>query len=240
MMIGGVSMSILGKVIEFVASDAIVDALDVPIKALNRASKKLDAKNKGSKKKLFEKQPGTEVLVLNQQRFTWRNKFDVYDEYESVKYSVKGEFSSIKHHLHIYDANSNEIGSVKEKLISLRSPLSLESDPKDFIFEIGGKKIGTMKSKWAFGKQKYEVDFNGWQIEGNVLGWKYKILEGKNEVANISQQLLYFGDTYIIGFSDKRNELIILMLVLALDVANAPKKSEEFKNTLHHKSHYWL
>jgi hypothetical protein len=55
MMIGGVSMSILGKVIEFVASDAIVDALDVPIRALDKASKKLDAKNMESKRKLFEK-----------------------------------------------------------------------------------------------------------------------------------------------------------------------------------------
>ena len=189
---------------------------------------------------MFEKQPGTEVLVLNQQRFTWRDKFNVYDEYENVKYTARGEFSSIKHHLHIYDVQGNEIGSVKEKLISMRSPLSFETDPKDFVFEIGGKKLGRIKSKWSFGKQKYEIGFNDWHIEGSVFGWKYKILDEKNEVANISQKLLYFGDTYVISFTDKRFEFIILMLVLALDIANAPKKSEAFKETLHQKSHYWL
>ncbi len=233
-------MKILGKVVEFIASDAIVNALDIPIKALDKAINKLDAKSKESNKKLFEKQPGTEVLVLNQQHFNWREKFNVYDEYENVKYAVRGEFLSIKHHLHIYDVHGNEIGSVKEKLISMRSPFSSELDPKDFVFEIGGKKIGRMKSKGGFGKTKYEVGFNNWHIEGSVFGWKYKILDGKNEVANISQKLLFFGDTYVISFTEKRYELIILMLVLALDIANAPKKSDEFKETLRHKSHDWL
>ena len=61
-----------------------------------------------------------------------------------------------------------------------------------------------------------------------------------NEYSTLSHwELLrdYRGEKILKVFSDKRNELIILMLVLALDVANAPKKSEEFKNTLHHKSH---
>lgn len=233
-------MSLLGKVVEFVASDAIADALDIPIKALDKASKNLKAKDEESKKKLFEKLPGTGVLVINQHRFTWKDKFDVYDENREIKYTVKGELASIKHHLHIYDAKGKELGTVKEKLISLRSPISLESNPVDFIIEIGGKSIGKVKSRWSLGKQKYEVDFNDWIIEGNVFGWKYKILSGNEEIAHISQKLLYFGDTYVVNFTDPQNELIVLMLVIALDAANAPTKSEELKDTLHHKTNHWL
>jgi len=229
----GEIMSLLGKIVEFVASDAIANALDIPIKALDKASKKIDSK---SKDKLFEKEHGTGILVINQHRFTWKDKFDVYNENREVKYTVKGKLASIKHHLHIYDANGKEIGMVKEKLISLRSPISLESKPVDFIIEINGKKLGKVKSRWSFGKQKYEVDFNGWRIEGDFLGWKYKIFNGNEEIANISQKVLYLGDTYVVTFPNLQNELIVLMLVVALDAANAPKKSEELKRTIRYKT----
>lgn len=142
--------------------------------------------------------------------------------------------------MHIYDAKGMELGTVKEKLISLRSPISFESNPVDCIIEIGGKKIGTVKSRGGFGKLKYEVDFNGWHIEGNAFGWNFKIFNGNEEIAHISQKLLHFGDTYVINFSDPKNEFVVLLLVIALDAANATKKSEEIKSTLHYKSGGWL
>ncbi|HVI39843.1 MAG TPA: LURP-one-related family protein [Anaerovoracaceae bacterium] len=228
-------MSLIGKVVKSVAPYAIADALDIPIKALEKAYQRIEEKSEESTKKLFEKQPGTGILVINQHQFTWKDKLDVYDENREIKYTVKGELASIKHHLHIYDVKGKELGMVKEKLIALRSPISLESNPVDFIIEIGGKKIGIVKSRWAFRKQKYEVDFNGWRIEGNVFGWKYKIFNGNEEIANISQKLLYFGDTYVINFLDPKNEFVVMMLVIALDAANAPKKSEEMRRTSHHK-----
>lgn len=226
-------MGLLGKLVEFVAADTIVDTLDASIKTLNKISEKRDSK---SKDRLFSKEPGTEVLVINQHRFTWKDEFEVYNENREVKYTVKGELTSIKHHLHIYNAYGKEIGMVKEKLISLRSPISFtESTPVDFIIEIEGKKVGKIKSKWSLGKQKYEVDFNGWRIEGNVLGWKYKVFNGSEEIARISQKVFYFGDTYVVTFPNIQNELVVLMLVIALDASNAPKKSEELKRTMRKK-----
>lgn len=95
-------MSILGKVVEFVASDAIVDALEVPKKALQKASEKSNEKHIEKTQLLFEKEPGKNVLLLNQKQFTWVDRFNVYSDYEKVAYTVKGEFTSIKHHLHIF------------------------------------------------------------------------------------------------------------------------------------------
>ena len=201
-------MSLLREIVKSVAPYAIGDLLDIPIKALDKASQRLDEKSEESNKKLFEKQPGTGILVINQHRFAWKDKFDVYDENREVKYTVKGELASIKHHLHIYDAK--------------------------------GMELGTVKSRGGFGKLKYEVDFNGWHIEGNAFGWNFKIFNGNEEIAHISQKLLHFGDTYVINFSDPKNEFVVLLLVIALDAANATKKSEEIKSTLHYKSGGWL
>lgn len=233
-------MSILGKIVEFVAADAIVDALDKPIEMLDKASKKVQAKSEANARKLFECTPGEKALLLNQAKFTWREQFCVFDSFENVKYTVKGEFTSIKRHFHIYDAQGKEVGYVKEKLMTLRPSAILESNPIDFTFDIPGRKAIHMKSMWTIMKEKFRVD-NGWYVEGKVLGWKYKIFDSEeNVVANVSYKVLYWGDTYLITFPEDADDLLILMIVLAIDIAHAPKKTEDLKETIHHKSHYWL
>ena len=157
-----------------------------------------------------------------------------------MKYVVKGEFTSIKRHFHIYDIQGHEVGYVKEKLMTFRPSAILESDPIDFTFELPGQKPIHMKSKWAVIRGKFKVD-NGWYVEGNLSGWKYKIFDSQEKViANVQYKPLYWGDTYLITFPENANDLLILMIVLSIDIAHAPKKKEDFKNTLHYQSHYWL
>ncbi len=233
-------MGILGKIVEFVAADTIIDVLDKPIKILDKASKNMQAQSDAKARKLFECAPGEKVLLLNQAKFTWREQFCVYDGFENVRYAVKGEFTSIKRHFHIYDPQGKEVGYVKEKLLALRPSAVLESNPIDFVFEIPGRKAVHMRSKWSVMKDKFRVD-NGWYVEGKFPGWKYKIFDDEeNVVANVSYKALYWGDTYLITFPEDADELLILMIVLAIDIAHAPKKSEELRDTIHHKSHYWL
>jgi len=236
---GGYEMSILGKFVTFVASDAIVRAIDVPIKALDKVNKKMEEKESEKRQKLFECAPGEKVLLINQETFTWRDKFNIYDSEEKVRFSVKGDFLSVKHRVHIYDENGKEVGCVKEKLLSLRPSALVESHPIDFDLEINGTKVAKMRSKWSFGKKKYLLN-NGWNIEGNIVGWKYKITSQEKSIATISYAPLYWGDTYVVTFPENENELLILMIVLAIDIANAPKKIEDLKDTIHHKTHYWL
>lgn len=232
-------MSILSKAVEFIASDAIVNALDIPINVLDKTSKKIKEKDEKNQQEMFECAPGEKVLLINQKMFTWRDQFNIYDGFQNVKYSVKGEFTSIKHHLHIYDVTGREIAFVKEKLMTLRPSAILESHPTDFELEIDGKKVGKLRSKWSIGRRKYTLN-NGWNIEGNVIGWKYKITFKDKIIATISYKPLYWGNTYFITFPEGENEPLILMIVLAIDIGNAPKRSEELKDTIHHKSHYWL
>jgi uncharacterized protein YxjI len=224
-------MSLIGKAIGFVAADKVSGVLD-------KAIQKLEAKSETEANKLFEKEPGTEILVLQQQMYTWTDKFDVYNENQQVKYTVKGKLTSFKRSLDVYDARNKKIGIVKEKLITFRSPFSFRAKPRDFIVELNGNKLGRVRYRASFGKYKYEVSFNKWRIEGNVLSRQYKILKGEEEIANISKKAFHSSDTYVVAFPDSKNEQIILLLVLALDVSRAPKKSEDFRRTMHHKT--WL
>lgn len=232
-------MGIIGKAVEFLASDALADVLDKPIKALDKATARMKAKDEEKLKKLFECPPGEKALLINQAMYTWRDRFSVYDNHENVKYTVKGEFTSIKRHLHIFDSNGKEIGFVKEKLLTVRPAAIMQTDPIDFDFKINGKKVATLKSRWAFNKKKYSMN-NGWEIEGNIVGWNYKILSDGREIAKITMKPLYWGDTYLITFPEGENELLMLMVVLAMDIDTSATKMEVLKDTIHYKSNGWL
>lgn len=150
-------------------------------------------------------------LLIKQRVFSWTDSYDVYDEEGNKKYFVKAELLSLGHRLHVYDSRDNEIGMIKEKLMTFMPA---------FEIVIGGVRKGMIQKKLTFLKPKYEVEFNGWRVEGDFLAWNYDVYAGGNSVIHITKELLHWGDTYVIDFADSADELMGLMLVVAIDAAN--------------------
>lgn len=150
-------------------------------------------------------------LLIKQRVFSWTDSYDVYDENETPKYVVKAEFLSLGHRLHVYDRKQVEIGLIKEKLFQLL--------PK-FEIERNGRMVGTIEKKFAFFKPKYEVSCKDWRVEGDFLGWEYDVYQGCSVVMHIGKELFHWGDTYVINFTDPEDEIMGLLLVLAIDAAN--------------------
>lgn len=64
----------------------------------------------------------------------------------------------------------------------------------------------------------YNIDFNGWHIEGDWTEWDYTITGPDGEkVAAISKELLHWTDTYVLDIADPEDALYVLMFVLAID-----------------------
>lgn len=154
-------------------------------------------------------------LLIKQRVFSWTDSYDIYDEDGNVKYFVKGEFFSLGHRLHVYDQNENEIGLIKERLMSVLPC---------FEIEVQGRVLGKIQKKFSFLNPKYEVDFNGWRVEGNILGWNYDVYEGCSAVIHITKELLHWGDTYVLDFVRPEDEVMGLFLVAAIDAANCTNK----------------
>lgn len=150
-------------------------------------------------------------LLIKQRVFSWTDTYDIYDENENIKYFVKSEFLTLGHRIHVYDAQRKEIGMIKQKIMTLMP-----------VFEIEMNSItqGYIKKKFTMFRPKYEVDFNGWEVEGNFLGWDYEVYSRSTRVLYISKELLHWGDTYVIDFADPKDELMGLLLVIAIDAAN--------------------
>ena len=121
-------------------------------------------------------------LLFRQRAFSWFDSYDIYDENENTVYVVKGQLSW-GHCLKIYDPEEQqELGTVKEEILTWL--------PKFELYE-GETCIGTLKKELTFFKPKYNIDFNGWHVEGDVFEWDYTITgPDGGTVATVSKEPL--------------------------------------------------
>ena len=123
-------------------------------------------------------------------------------------YTVKGQFGW-GHRLKVFDAFGNEIGLLEERLLTWL--------PK-FDMYLGDQYIGCIRREFSFFRPKFNIDCNGWHIEGDFFEWDYTILNHKGQpVASVYKELFNWSDTYVIDIDDPRDALCALMLVLAID-----------------------
>lgn len=155
-------------------------------------------------------------LLIKQRVFSWTDSYDVYDETGRAKYYVRAQLFSFGHQIHIYDKTTNkELGSVRQKLFTLMPTFEIVS---------GGRTVGTVRKQFTLFSENYDVDYRGWHVEGDFLGWEYQVYEGGREVMAITKEWLNWGDTYRLAFRNAADELAGLMLVIAIDAANCTHK----------------
>lgn len=146
--------------------------------------------------------------LIKQKFFSWFDSFDVTDESGRIIYTVKGRLDW-GHNLHFFDAYGNDIASVREKVLTWL--------PK-FELTIGGQNAGWIRREFSWFHPRYQIDLNGWQVEGNFLEWDYQVTGPLNQpIATISKDLWHWTDHYVIDVPDDRNALPVLMLVVAID-----------------------
>ncbi len=147
-------------------------------------------------------------LLFKQRFFSWFDSYDIYNEASETVYTVKGQLSW-GHLLKIYDAQGYEVGTVKQKVLTWL--------PKFEMYR-GSQYMGCISKEFTLFSHKYDIDYNGWHIEGDWLGWDYSVMDSRgNVVARVSKELWNWTDTYVIDVYDPADALCALMLVLAID-----------------------
>ena len=155
-------------------------------------------------------------LLFKQRFFSWFDSYDIYNEAGETVYTVKGQLSW-GHCLKIYDAQGREIGTVRERILTFL--------PK-FEMYIGDRYIGCISKEFTFFIPKYNIDYNGWEVEGDWLEWDYQILgRSGSPVATVSKELFNWTDTYVIDVVDPKDALCALMLVLAIDAEKCSRRN---------------
>ena len=147
-------------------------------------------------------------MLFKQRFFSWLDSYDIYDEAGETLYEVKGELAW-GHQMRIYDASGNEVGCVKQKVFTWL--------PKFEIYA-GDRYVGCISKEFTFFQPKFNIDFNGWQVDGDWFEWDYTIFDANGScVATVSKEIWNFTDTYSIEVERADDALYALMLVLAID-----------------------
>lgn len=154
-------------------------------------------------------------LLFKQRFFSWFDSYDIYNEYGETVYTVRGQLAW-GHCLKIFDAHDNEIGTVRERVFTLL--------PK-FEMYLGEDCVGCISKEFTLFKPVYNIDCNGWNVEGDFFEWDYNIQNrwGEN-IATVSKELFNWTDTYVIDVKNPDDALCALMLVLAIDAEKCSRK----------------
>ena len=90
--------------------------------------------------------------------------------------------------------------------------------PRFQIF-IQDQLIGEIRKEFTLFKPRFHLDFNGWQVEGDIFEWDYKVSSGSETIMRASKRIWNLTDTYEIEIMKPENALFSLMIVLAIDAA---------------------
>lgn len=154
-------------------------------------------------------------LLIKQRVFSWTDSYDVYDEQGQARYAVSAEFFSLGHRIHVYDKRTGrEVGAIHQKILTFLP---------QFEIVMGGQVRGVIRKEFTFFIPKYHVDFCGWDVDGDIMGWDYRVTHRGREVMSISKELFRWSDTYVLEFQNPADEIPGLLLVLAIDAANCGK-----------------
>lgn len=149
-------------------------------------------------------------LLFKQRFFSWLDSYDIYGEDGQPLFTVEGKLSW-GHKLEIYNARHDYMGRIQEEVLTFL--------PRFRIY-VGEDYIGDIRKEFTLFRPSFELDCNGWRIDGDFFEWDYSIRNGQGGfVASVSKQLWNWTDTYSIDVADPVNTLLCLMIVLAIDAA---------------------
>jgi len=147
-------------------------------------------------------------LLFKQRMFSWFDSYDIYDEAGNTLYTVEGQLSW-GHCMKVFDTAGKELGMLKQIVLTFL--------PKFEIY-LSGSYAGCIKKEFTFFKPVYDIDYNGWHVEGDFFEWDYQILDSVgNLIATVEKELFKWTDTYVIDVKDPKDAISALMLVLAID-----------------------
>ena len=147
-------------------------------------------------------------LLFKQRLFSWFDSYDIFNEWGETVYTVEGKLAWGKC-LHILDGNGCHIATLKSRVFSFLPCFELY---------IGETCVGTVQKAFTFLRPRFEVDFNGWQVDGDFWEWEYTVRECCGGlVATVSKDVWRLTDTYVIDVARSEDALHALMLVLAID-----------------------
>ena len=148
-------------------------------------------------------------LIIKKKIIAWTDSFNVFDECDNKRYTVKADLISIGRVFRVYDEHHKEVGVVREKLIKIL--------PRYNIF-IGGKEQGYIKKCLSFFHTVYDIQFANLRVDGDIFSWNYDVYNGSGQlVATVRKKIISLVDTYVMDIINEEYEMEVVMLAVVIE-----------------------
>lgn len=158
---------------------------------------------------------------IKQKVFSFRDRFNIYNEYGESVFTVYGEIISLGKKLHMLNINDNEVAYIHQKLLSFLPKFFINRNDED---------IATVTKKLTFLKDRYIIEAFGWEVKGDIVDHNYSITGVNGTVAVISKKWLSWGDSYEIAIADGIDNINVLCTVLVIDAVKAAEAAAASAN----------
>lgn len=149
-------------------------------------------------------------LLIEEQIFTWNDRFTIRDETGTDRYFVEGELFSWGKKLHVTTPDGREVAYIEQKLFTFKPRYEVYAE---------GVLIGEVVREFSFFRPRYTVEGADWEVEGEFWSHDYTVYRGGEVIVTIAKEWLTWGDCYALNIRDPKDEIQALALVLAIDCA---------------------
>lgn len=147
-------------------------------------------------------------LCIKQKVFSFKDRFNIFDERGEIKYTAEGEILTLGKKLHVKDCTGREVIFIKQRLLTFL--------PKYEISVLEAAPVQIVKN---FTLLRHEYAIPDWDIviRGDFFAHEYEVLRNGRKIAHLSKEWFTWGDTYAIDIGEQKDELTALAAILVVD-----------------------
>jgi uncharacterized protein YxjI len=154
------------------------------------------------------------VYVIRERIFRLAEDFDITNESGQPVLRVEGKIMSLHSRLIVRDPAGREVAQVYRKLAALRPTYQITIDGKN-VTEVRQHLFTAFHERLTIDTH----DGGEMEITGDLLSHEFTILRGGQTAATISKRWVGLTASYGVDIAPGENDLLILAIVLALDLA---------------------
>lgn len=162
------------------------------------------------------------MYLIRERFFRLGEDSEITDDQGRPVLHVDGKVLSLRDRLVLRDPEGNEVAQVHRKLVALRP---------SYEISVGGHEVAEVRKHFftPFG-DRFTIDIPGpgdLEMKGNLFDHEFTIRRGGQTVATVSKRWFTIRDTYAVEVAAGEDDLVILVSVLALDLAHDREDRED-------------
>lgn len=145
---------------------------------------------------------------------------DITDDQGRIVFRVDGKVFSLRKLLIVEDPEGNEVARVQRKLMALRPTYEITSHQED-LAEVRRRFFTPFHDEFI-------IDVPGpddLEMVGEIFSHEYVIRRADQTVATVSKRWVALTETYGVEIASGENDSVILVSVLALDLAKDAERA---------------